>query len=315
MQAIPIYIISLKRTPERRLYIQRQLDAFNLEYQWIDAIDAHDFKDTELRRLNLEDAYQPGAMACLLSHVKVYNHIIKNNYETACVLEDDAQLLPSFADILNSKKLQKKKWGILLLAHRPAGTVSKFIKSYYAHTNPPKPRPAHYYEYTLGAIPGNFSSQICKGHYIAKPKQHALSTMGYLVKASAAKKLREIALEHQNRIYIDDIVGDEYISTVSTKIVTPPCIRINPSYIKHSAIRQLDPKHLNPGKLQDEALLHFFMRNKWTTILTQLLMLKRIKLMLKFSIILIRFEWERIQKHFIPKKYYKEKMTHILNRK
>ena len=30
MSPLPIYIISLKRTPERRLYMQRQLDALNL---------------------------------------------------------------------------------------------------------------------------------------------------------------------------------------------------------------------------------------------------------------------------------------------
>ena len=38
----PIYVISLKRTPERRLHIQRQLNALNLDYSIVDAIDKHD---------------------------------------------------------------------------------------------------------------------------------------------------------------------------------------------------------------------------------------------------------------------------------
>ena len=43
MNKIPIYVISLRRTPERRLYMQRQLDSLGLKYQWIEAVDAYDF--------------------------------------------------------------------------------------------------------------------------------------------------------------------------------------------------------------------------------------------------------------------------------
>ena len=115
MQTIPIYIISLRRTPERRLHIQRQLDAFKLKYQWIEAVDAYDFEESESQVLNLENPYQAdntdrlSTLGCLLSHVKFYDQVIKNNHEIACVLENDAQLLPSFPDVLNSEKLQNNK--------------------------------------------------------------------------------------------------------------------------------------------------------------------------------------------------------------
>ena len=135
-----IYIINLKRTPERRLFIQRQLDAFGLNYQFVDAIDKYDLKSPEYRasvarslgidRANLEYKYSKlalkskinekrnseglGRIACLLSHVKTYNLIIENNDDTACVLEDDAVLLPTFPEVLTAAS--DFSWDVLMLS-------------------------------------------------------------------------------------------------------------------------------------------------------------------------------------------------------
>ena len=312
MQTIPIYIISLRRTPERRLHIQRQLDAFKLKYQWIEAVDAYDFEESESQVLNLENPYQAdntdrlSTLGCLLSHVKFYDQVIKNNHEIACVLEDDAQLLPSFPDVLNSEKLQNNKWGILFLAHQ-SGVVAKLLKSYYARTKIKEKRFRLYDKYILGALPGNFSEKICEGHYIAKTKELTKSTMGYLIRLPAAKKLRETAFAYKDYVYIDDITGDTHVSKVSTKLITPPCIRLNMTYVRYSLIEQRDPVP-DPSKLPNEELLSFFMRNKWTTIITQLAMLKRIKLMIRFSIILMLFEWKKMKKYLIPGKRYNKRV-------
>ncbi|MBC6414634.1 MAG: glycosyltransferase family 25 protein [Chromatiales bacterium] len=112
----PIYVISLKRTPERRLSISRQLDAFNLQYQFIDGIDKYDLHSQAYReaiadqldidKQQLDYFFKTrhksdlGAVACSLSHIKVYDLMIKNNISRACVLEDDGRLLPTFPKIL-----------------------------------------------------------------------------------------------------------------------------------------------------------------------------------------------------------------------
>ena len=314
MQTIPIYIISLRRTPERRLHIQRQLDAFKLKYQWIEAVDAYDFEESELQVLNLENPYHRNnvdrlsTLGCLLSHIKFYDQVIKNNHEIACVLEDDAQLLPSFLNVLNAGKLQNEKWGILLLAHQ-SGTVGELLRSYYKYNynKIKRKQRIHYDRYTLGALPGNFSKKICEGHYIAKTTELTKSTMGYLVRLSAAKKLRETALAYKGYVYIDDITGDKHVSKVTTKLITPPCIRLNRTYLKYSTIQPLTHFQAS-SKLPHEKLLSFFMRNKWTTIIMQLAMCKKIKLMIKFSIILILFEWNRMKKYLIPNKRHGERV-------
>ena len=53
----PIYIINLKRSPERKLHMQRELDAFDLRYQFIEAIDKYDLCSQEGRKTV---AYQLG---------------------------------------------------------------------------------------------------------------------------------------------------------------------------------------------------------------------------------------------------------------
>ena len=317
MQTIPIYIISLRRTPERRLQIQRQLDAYNLKYQVIEAVDAYNFQEAELKVPDIENPHQSGnvnplsALGCLLSHIKFYDQVIQNNHKIACVLEDDAQLLPSFLDVLNSEKLQQKEWEILLLAHQ-SYTVFKFLESYYACTKIKEQRFPHYNGYILGALPGNFSEQICKGHYLSKTTEHTKSTLSYLIRPSAAKKLKEIALAYKDYVYIDDLVGDQSVSGIDTKLTTPPCVRPNIIYFRYSLIESLiKPKGDSlpkPSRLPDEELLNFFMRNKWTTIIMQLAKFKRIEMMLRFAITLVRFESERIKKYLMPNKYCNQRV-------
>ena len=114
MSPLPIYIISLKRTPERKLYIQRQLDALNLNYQFVDAIDKYDLYSEESRtniarqldidRPDMESIYKNckniGPVACMLSHLKVHGLMAKRNISMACILEDDSLILSSFPEIL-----------------------------------------------------------------------------------------------------------------------------------------------------------------------------------------------------------------------
>ena len=137
----PIYVICLKRTPERRLHIQRQLDALNLNYQIVDAIDKRDLKSPQYRAeiadlLGIDEAiiekrnthYFYDHFACALSHVKVYNLMAKHNDFAACILEDDARIAADFPKILHAT--MKTSWDILMLSSQ-----SKTIR-YIPATNP-----------------------------------------------------------------------------------------------------------------------------------------------------------------------------------
>jgi len=148
----PIYVINLKRNPERKIFIQRQLDTLNLNYQFVEAVDKYDLQSQEYRthiaqslgidKFNLEykcsetvhtskgyKGYKNailGRAACLLSHIKTFNLILKNNADTACVLEDDALLLPTFPVSLTAAT--GLSWDLLMLSSHSRtirGTLEK----------------------------------------------------------------------------------------------------------------------------------------------------------------------------------------------
>ena len=114
----PIYIINLSRTPERRLHIQRQLETLSLEYEFVDAIDKYELESKayrmriaqqlDIEESTLENKYAAiidhtktqengsGQLANTLSHIKIYNLMVKKNVGWVCIREDDATLLPTF---------------------------------------------------------------------------------------------------------------------------------------------------------------------------------------------------------------------------
>ena len=152
----PIYVISLKRTPERRLHIQRQLDTLGLEYEFVDVNDIDKYEmDSKAYRMRiarslsideslLENKYAAiidhaktakdknwknenlGQLAIVLSHIRIYDLMVKNGINRACILEDDATLLSTFPEVLRiAPKLQ---WDILLLASQPSNFSSAVIQ-------------------------------------------------------------------------------------------------------------------------------------------------------------------------------------------
>ena len=125
--------------------MQRQLDAFGLDYRFVevDVFDKYDLESKTYRTcvaqmlgideqvlenkyaavINLvknrrKNKYHELALLAIgLSHIKVYNLMIENNHELACILEDDARLLPTFLEIL--KTAPNLEWDILKLCHQP----------------------------------------------------------------------------------------------------------------------------------------------------------------------------------------------------
>ncbi len=141
----PIYIINLRRNPERRLYMQRQLDAFGLDYSFVE-VDVFDKYELESKAYRIRVARMLGIdeqalenkyatviddvknhrinkyhrlalLAIGLSHIKVYNLMRENNHAMACILEDDAKLLPTFPEVL--KIAPDLEWDILQFCHQP----------------------------------------------------------------------------------------------------------------------------------------------------------------------------------------------------
>ncbi len=157
----PIYVINLKRNPERKLHIQRQMDARGLECEFVDVddIDKYEIESRAYRmriaqslgidKSLLENKYAAiidhaktekdknwknanlGQLAIVLSHIRIYDSMVKKGIEWACILEDDATLLPTFPEVL--KIAPELEWDILLFAHYPTKFSEEILKKRIKH--------------------------------------------------------------------------------------------------------------------------------------------------------------------------------------
>lgn len=93
---IPIYVVSLERSCDRREYINNLLK--DVKFNYFDAIDGKAIKPHDMYLIkefvhpNYEKKYTKGQLGCLLSHIKLLKQIIENNNHISLILEDDIVL-------------------------------------------------------------------------------------------------------------------------------------------------------------------------------------------------------------------------------
>lgn len=132
-----IYLINLKRRPDRLnnfLTHYKNSDMKNEEIIKFDAIDGSklDIESVSLSELAKAELQQlettgfrtkhyqltKGAIGCYLSHVKIWENILKNNYETALIFEDDAKIpLTLNQSIENEMNHIPNDWDIVLFGY------------------------------------------------------------------------------------------------------------------------------------------------------------------------------------------------------
>ncbi|TQK10493.1 glycosyl transferase family 25 [Herbaspirillum sp. SJZ107] len=98
---IHTFIISLPKDKHRREYLGGQLDALNMPYTVLEAVNGKALSAEELalaydpkkavRLFNRE--LSKGEIGCTLSHVSIYRKMAAENLPHALVLEDDAKIL------------------------------------------------------------------------------------------------------------------------------------------------------------------------------------------------------------------------------
>ncbi len=108
---IPVFIISLVEAADRRAYIERTLKDAGLDFEFIDAVDGRQFDvfnhpiyDAPKRRRILGRDLTGGDLGIILTNVKIFNRMIKENIPRALILEDDVVLHDDFVPTL--KKLE-----------------------------------------------------------------------------------------------------------------------------------------------------------------------------------------------------------------
>ena len=142
---IPIYVISLKKSEDRRKKIQDMLNG-QVIYSFYDAVDGKELsqKDIELsNKIFKKDCLNPGQRGCFLSHLNLYEKIKKEKIPNTLILEDDASI-DNFYYLKNLDTFLIDDYDIIFLGHC-AEEEGDFIKETFTIRKSISPRCTHAY--------------------------------------------------------------------------------------------------------------------------------------------------------------------------
>ena len=96
---IPVYVISMKRTPHRYEYVTTQLRKLGIKnYKQWEAVDGFNTSEDELVKYGVTPklAKRKGIAGCAASHISLWKHIRDNKLGWTLIIEDDAHFHPEF---------------------------------------------------------------------------------------------------------------------------------------------------------------------------------------------------------------------------
>ncbi|GJL85990.1 MAG: glycosyl transferase [Micavibrio sp.] len=191
---IPVFVINMPRSTERRKSAEERLKAARLDYHFIEGVDGkaldfdHPHYDRNKRLRYFGRDLLEAEIGCLLSHRKIYQKMIEENIEQALIFEDDVILKEkNFTELLDSIMNSKTSWDII-----------RFIVPKRSHKIVTQITP----EYSLGRVYGTQGGAF-----------------GYMITLKAAKKM----VEHTERFWlpIDTIHGRTWETGLDVKYLLP----------------------------------------------------------------------------------------------
>ncbi|NDL01285.1 glycosyltransferase family 25 protein [Photorhabdus bodei] len=99
-----IFIVNLKKDIERKKSIQHQSEKLELDVEFIEAVNGRELSQDEIK-LFCPDFHKSsmtlGELGCSLSHLKIYEKMVKENIQLALIMEDDAEIGRDIREILD----------------------------------------------------------------------------------------------------------------------------------------------------------------------------------------------------------------------
>lgn len=105
-QTVPVFVVSLARAADRRRAICAHLDSLGIQYELIDAVDGAALDPGYVAKVVADPStIHLGAVGCYLSHLSIYERVIRRAIDVALVLEDDARLDPRARRLLAAERI------------------------------------------------------------------------------------------------------------------------------------------------------------------------------------------------------------------
>jgi glycosyl transferase, family 25 len=96
---IPVYVINLARSPERRAWMEAELARAGVEGRFVRAVDGRRF-EARCGKLAAETLLSHNEVGVSLSHRKVWRRLLRSEANHAIVLEDDVRLSGGMRDLV-----------------------------------------------------------------------------------------------------------------------------------------------------------------------------------------------------------------------
>ncbi|MCF7742868.1 glycosyltransferase family 25 protein [Aeromonas veronii] len=203
---IPVFIISLTRSADRRAMVERQMSHLGIDFEFFDAVDGKSLPSDRLAKVDFNLARETcghdlslGEVGCAMSHINIYEVMVERNIPRCVILEDDIYVHMHFKAIVN-EVTNKNSSDIVFLHHGKA----KHLPIY---------------------------SSLPEGYRLAKyltPSKNSqrgiISTGGYILTLAGAHKLLKIA--YPIRMPADYLTGRLQWNKLSAAGVEPCCLDV-----------------------------------------------------------------------------------------
>ncbi|XP_062408646.1 procollagen galactosyltransferase 2 [Sardina pilchardus] len=128
-----IYLINLKRRPDRRKRMMSTLDALGLQATQTDAVDGKALNTSQVLALdidmlpNYKDPYSDrvltrGEIGCFLSHYNIWKQVVEKGQQQVLLLEDDVRFQPRFKSrlitIMQDVKAAGLDWDLVYVGRK-----------------------------------------------------------------------------------------------------------------------------------------------------------------------------------------------------
>lgn len=201
---LPIFVISMSGSLERRESITKQLNFMGLDFSFFDAINGYELPEELKPSVDNGQAQSiwgkqltAGEIGCALSHISLYKKIVSEKIPRCIILEDDAKLHINFKKIIEEIIL-KNTTDLVFLHHGKA----KYWPLYRKLSN----------EYRLV--------------YYRKPSKNSkraiFSTAAYIITNNGANTLIHHGLPV--RMPADYLTGRPQLHRLSSAGVEPCCV-------------------------------------------------------------------------------------------
>lgn len=203
---IPVFIISLTRSADRRAMVERQMSHLGIDFEFFDAVDGKSLPSDRLAKVDFNLARETcghdlslGEVGCAMSHINIYEVMVERNIPRCVILEDDIYVHMHFKAIVN-EVINKNSSDIVFLHHGKA----KHLPIY---------------------------SSLPEGYRLAKyltPSKNSqrgiISTGGYILTLAGAHKLLKMA--YPIRMPADYLTGRLQWNKLSAAGVEPCCLDV-----------------------------------------------------------------------------------------